>query len=57
MTIEDVATFEHLHWETVKNIDKKAIQEAQAERGLEGISVLGVDEISVGKGHNYWHLS
>ncbi|MDI6890829.1 MAG: ISL3 family transposase [Thermodesulfovibrionales bacterium] len=56
MTIEDVATFEHLHWETVKDIDKKAIEKAQTERNLEGISVLGVDEISVGRGHNYWHL-
>lgn len=56
MTIEDVATFEHLHWETVKNIDKKAIEKAQGERNLEGVSVLGVDEISVGRGHRYWHL-
>ena len=29
---------------------------AQSERSLEGITVLGVDEISVGQGHNYWHL-
>lgn len=56
MTIEDAATFEHLNWQTVKEIDKKAIVKAQAERTLEGINVLGVDEISVGHGHNYWHL-
>lgn len=56
MSVEDVATFEHLHWQTVKDIDKMAIQKAQRQRDLEGISVLGVDEISVGRGHNYWHL-
>lgn len=56
MTVEDVATFEHLHWETVKNIDKKAIEKTQAQRDLKGIGVLGIDEISVGRGHNYWHL-
>jgi len=54
MTIEDVAMFEHLHWETVKNIDKKTIEKAQAQRSLEGISILRVD--SQGQGHNYWHL-
>jgi hypothetical protein len=53
MTIEDVATFQSLHWQTVKEIDKKAIEKAQAERDLDDITVLGVDEISVGQGHNY----
>lgn len=56
MTIEDVSTFQSLHWETVKQIDKKAIERAQAERDLDGITVLGVDEISVGQGHKYWHM-
>ncbi len=56
MPIEDVDTFEGLHWGTVKEIDKKAIQKVQAERGLEGITVLGLDEIAVGKGHKYWHI-
>ena len=56
MTIEDVATFEHLHWHTVKEIDKRAIEKAQRERDLEGITVLGADELSVGKNYNYWHM-
>lgn len=56
MTIEDISVFEGLHWETVKNIDKKAIQEGQRKRGLEGIETLGIDEISVGRGHNYFHI-
>jgi hypothetical protein len=56
MTAEDVAVFEHLHWQRELDINKRAIQKAQSERSLEGITVLGVDEISVGQGHNYWHL-
>lgn len=32
------------------------IQKAQSERSLEGITVLRLDEISVGQGHNYWHF-
>lgn len=56
MSIEDVATFEQLHWQTVKDIDKRAIEKAQSERTLEGITVLGVDEIAVGRGHNYLHI-
>jgi len=56
MTVEAVTSFECLNWETVKNIDKKAIEKAQTERDLSGITVLGVDEISVGRGYNYWHM-
>lgn len=56
MTVEDVATFERLHWQTVKEIDKRSIERSQQERDLSGITVLGVDEISVGKGHRYWHM-
>ena len=56
MTVKDVSIFERLHWQTVKEIDKRTIQKAQAERDLTGITVLGVDEISVGRGHNYWHM-
>ena len=56
MTIEDVATFEDLHWQTVKDIDKKAIEKAQRRRNLDGISTLGIDEIAVGKGHKYLHM-
>jgi len=40
----------------VKEIDKRTIEKAQEERDLSGITVLGVDEISVGKGHDYWHM-
>jgi len=56
MTIEDVATLQSLHWETVKEIDKRTIERAQAKRDLSKITVLGIDEISVGRGHKYWHI-
>lgn len=56
MTIEHVGAFEHLHWQTVKDIDKRAIASAQAKRDLSRISTLGIDEIAVGRGHKYWHM-
>jgi len=56
MTIKAVAIFQSLHRGTVKAIDKLAMEEVQASRPLDGITVLGIDEIAVGKGQTYWHL-
>jgi transposase len=56
MTVKAVATFQSLHRGTVKAIDKLALEAAQASRPLDGITVLGIDEITVGKGQTYWHL-
>jgi transposase len=56
MTCKAVALFQCLHRGTVKAIDKGRLQKAQKERPLDGITAIGIDEISVGKGHNYWHL-
>ena len=55
-TVKAVALLFGLHRHTVKGIDKEALAKVQAERPLDGITVVGVDEISVGKGHNYWTL-
>ena len=55
-TVKAVAMFFGLHRQTVKNIDKQALAKVQAQRPLDGITVLGADEISVGKGHHYWSL-
>ena len=55
-TVKAVAVLFGLHRHTVKDIDKVALAEVQSSRSLDGISVLGMDEISVGKGHNYWTL-
>ncbi len=56
MTVQAVAIFQGLHRGTVKALDKAALQKAQAQRSLEGIRVLGADEIAVGAGQTYWTL-
>lgn len=56
MTNKAVGLLMELHTGTVKAIDKESMAKAQAERPLDGITVLGVDEIGIGKGQNYWHL-
>jgi len=55
-TVKAVAALFGLHRHTVKAIDKKAMKEVKAHRPLDGITVVGMDEITVGKGHNYWTL-
>jgi len=54
MTVKAVAALYGLRRDTVKNIDKAALERIQETRPLDGITVLGMDEIAVGKGHNYW---
>jgi len=56
MSNKAVALFQNVHRATVKTIDKRALQKDQQARPLNGITVLGVDEIAVGTGHRYWHL-
>jgi transposase len=52
-TVKDVAEELHLDWETVKELDKQYMR-AQLERfGTPGPKVIGVDEISIGKGQTY----
>lgn len=45
-----------LHKHTVKDIDKQAMATVQSQRPLDGFSVLGADEIAVGKGQKYWTM-
>jgi len=56
MTTSAVAQLQWLHWTTVKALDKAALEYQQSNRALDGITVLGVDELSVGSGQHYWHL-
>jgi transposase len=56
MTNKAVGMLEGLHRHTVKSIDKQSLEDLQADRSLDGITVLGADEISVGKGHHYWTM-
>jgi transposase len=52
-TVKDVAEELHLDWETVKELDKQYMR-AQLERfGTPGPKVIGIDEISIGKGQTY----
>ena len=52
-TIKDVAKELALDWHTVKELDKQYM-EAQLERaGTPGPRVIGIDEISIRKGHTY----
>jgi transposase len=51
-----VAALFCLHRHTVKSIDKARLEEIQSQRPLDGVRVLGMDEIAVGKGHHFWTL-
>jgi transposase len=54
MTIRDVAEHTGLHWATVKEIDKKRLKRhLPREKDLRKLKFLGVDEVSVRRGHNY----
>ena len=56
MTNKSVGIFQTLHKHTVKDVDKEAMRTVQTERSLDGLTVLGVDEIAVGKGQKYWTM-
>jgi transposase len=52
-TIKDVAEELHLDWQTVKELDKQYMA-VQLERvGIPGPKAIGIDEISIRKGHTY----
>jgi transposase len=42
-----------LHWETVKELEKQYMREQLRRAGTPGPKVIGIDEISVRKGHTY----
>jgi transposase len=52
-TIKDIANELKLHWETVKTLEMQYMR-AQLDRvGTPGPRAIGIDEISVHKGHDY----
>lgn len=53
MTIKAVAQTEHLHDSTVKDLDKLYMQQQVAKAGMPAPRAIGVDEISIRKGHDY----
>jgi len=52
-TIKDLAAELKLDWDTVKTLEKQYLRAQLAKTGAPGPKVIGVDEISIGKGPNY----
>jgi transposase len=52
-TIVDVAKETNLNWKTIKALEKQYMREQIRRAGPAKPSVIGIDEISVSKGHDY----
>jgi transposase len=52
-SLKAVAQQYQLHWETVKNIDKQALEERLPQEGDTDATLLAVDEFSIKKRHQY----
>jgi len=52
-TISDVAHELHLDWRAVKELDKQYMREQLRRIGTPGPKAIGIDEISIRKGHTY----
>lgn len=52
-TIKDIAKELHLDWKTVKELEKQYMEEKLRRAGKPNPKVVGIDEISIRKGHNY----
>jgi len=52
-TVKDLATELALDWDTVKTLEKQYMKAQLAKAGTPGPKAIGVDEISIRKGHTY----
>ena len=52
-TIKDIAQELNLHWETIKTLEKQYMHAQLAKAGTPGPKAVGIDEISIRKGHTY----
>jgi transposase len=52
-SIKDVAKEVHLDWKTVKDLDKEYMAKQLEKAGMPAPKAIGIDEISVKKGHEY----
>ena len=52
-TIRDVARETHLNWKTIKALEMQYMREQLRRAGRPGPRVIGLDEVSVRKGHTY----
>ena len=50
-TIKDLAQELHLDWDTVKTLEKQYMAAQLVKAGTPGPHVIGIDEISIRKGH------
>ena len=53
MTIRDVAQHLQVSWDTVKDIQARALQRRFGKPKLHKLRQIAIDEIAVGKGHHY----
>jgi transposase len=52
-TIKDVAAELHLDWDSVKTLEMQYMRAQLAKAGTPGPQAIGIDEISIRKGHTY----
>ncbi len=52
-TIKDVAEELNLDWQTVKTLEKQYMRAQLTKAGMPGPKAIGIDEISIRKGHTY----
>lgn len=52
-SIKDVAKELHLDWHTVKELEKQYMSQQLKRAGMPGPKVVGIDELSIRKGHTY----
>jgi len=52
-TIQDVAKELHLDWKTVKALEKQYLREKLRRAGKPNPGVIGLDDVSIRKGHTY----
>jgi transposase len=52
-TVKAIAEELHLDWQTVKELDKQYMAEQLRLAGPPAPTVIGIDEIAIGKGHSY----
>jgi transposase len=53
MTIQDVAQHLQVSWDTIKDIQAKALQRRFGKPKLHKLKQIAIEEIAVGKGHRY----
>jgi len=53
MTIQDVAQHLRISWDVIKDLQKRSLQKRFGKPKLKRLQQIAIDEISIGKGHQY----